>query len=284
MSRINRIIPFSWWPANWGTSGTQRDEARANYEWDGEDLERKLLEIRHPMKDSMAYRLASLQLDYRYHRIGEYEYGLGMIANDPQLSSLERQRETARYLNRFGKITREELEFQLFELDHEVKSSPAYQRDLLTMEVKWGKKTAEEADQALLLLDHPNKESKEHKIAQAELDWKHAKITENQRDKTIATLNGEPWWCLVGADKKITGDNVQMAVELDWNDHFIEYLESKGWTGRTPDEVMDRWFDSAMRQMLEVDEDGYPLDDGSADPMPLATVNRGREDGLAEYS
>ena len=283
MAKINRIIPFSWWPANWGLTGSRRAVAEAEYHWDGEDLAYKLLDIRHEDQQSKEYRTDKIKLDYRYHKVGEFEYGIGLIENDVKLTEVERQREAAKYLNRFGKLSAEDLEYKLFELSYEVKDTEAYQREKLKLDVRFGKKTEEEAEHELLDMKFDDKSSIDYKVAQLGLELKYGNITQNQHDKEVATLLREPWFNLIGADQRVQGENIQMAIELDWNDFFIQFLESKGWEGRSPDEIVDRWFESAMRQMSDR-ENGDDIDDGSADPMPLAGSRPfKRDDGLTEY-
>jgi hypothetical protein len=283
MAKIKRIIPFGWWPANWGLTGTRRAVAEAEYYWEGEDLAYRLLDIDHEDKDSKEYRTDKLRLDYRYHKIGEFDYGLGLLENDIKLTESEREREIAKYLNRYGRITAEEMEYKLFELSFEVKDTEAYRREKLKLDVRFGKKTEEEADHELLDLQFDDKTSIDYQVKRLGLELKWGNITENQHDKEVATLLREPWFNVVGADQRIQGENVQMAVELDWNEYFVQFLESKGWEGRSPDEIVDKWFESAMRQMLDIEEMGG-IDDGSADPMPLAGSHRfKRDDGLTEY-
>jgi hypothetical protein len=289
MAKIKRLIPFDWLPANWGLTGSRRARAHAEYYLDGEDLAYRLLDIDYPdLSDKecdwqMEYRTDKLKLDYRYHKIGEFEYGLGIIENDVKLSEVERERSIAKYLNKFGRLSAEELEYKLFDLSYEVKDTEAYQRERLKLDIRFGKKTEEQADRELLDIRFADKNSIDYKIGQLAIDLKFGKLTQDQHDKQVATLNKEPWFNMIGADHKIRGDNAQLAIELDWNDLFIQYLEDKGWTGRTPDEIVDKWFEEAMRQMLQID-DPEAIDDGTSDPLPMASLNRvKRDDGLTEY-
>ena len=288
MGKIRRIIPFGFWPAHWGLSGSTRARMHAEYYLDGEDLAYRLLDIDYPdISDkeydwAMEYRTAKLKLDYRYHKVGEFDYGLGIIENDARLTETDRQRQITKYLHKFGRLTAEETEYQLFEVDHEDKESEAYIKGRLKLDVKYGKKDEEAADHELLNLKFEDKNSIEYKIAQSELELKWGNITQNQHEKEVATLLREPWFNVIGADQSFSGENVKMAIELDWNEFFIQFLESKGWTGITPDEIVDRWFESAMKQMMNLD-DLDSLDDGSSDPMPMAGNRTRRDDGLTEY-
>lgn len=285
MGKIRRIIPFGMWPANWGLSGSRRAKTEAEYYWDGEDLAYKLLDLDFPdaLPNDKEYRTAKLKLDYRYHKITEFDYGQGIIENDVHLSEESRERELAKYLHRFGRMTAEELEYKLFELSYAVKGTETYNAEKLKLDIRFGKKTQEEADHELLDLKYKDKTSPEFLKEQLALERKYGNISQNEFEKETATLDKEPWFNFVGADKRISGDSVQAAVELDWNTYFVEYLESQGWTGATPDEVVDRWFEAMMKNMLNVMDDEV-IDDGSTNPMPMAGQNRfKRDDGLTEY-
>lgn len=284
MPKKSHIIPFSWWPSNWGLSGKRRAEAEAEYYWEGKELDYLLLDIRHDDHSSQEYHLDRLKLDYRYHEVDQFEYGLGLITFDPKLNRKEREIESARYLNRLGRISSEELEYKIFDLSYDVKDTEEYLRERLKLDVKWGKKSQEDADRTLLDMKYDDKSSIDYQIAVIGLDLKWGKINQNQHDKSVATLLREPWFNLIGADKVIKGENVRMAIELDWNEFFIEFLESKGWSGVTPDEIVDRWFEEAMRQMLQLEE-LEEIDGGEDSPLPMAGINRNkRDDGLTEYS
>lgn len=282
MGKITRIIPFGMWPANWGLTGKRREEALAEYYWDGEDLAYKLLDIKFDDTGSKEYITERLKLDYRYHKINPYEYGLGMIENNPTISETERDREMAKYQYRHGKMTAEELEYKLFDLSYELKNTDAYKREKLRLDVHFGKKTQEEADHELLDMEYPDKASDGYKKALLNLEFKYGNISQNDYDRDMATINKEPWFDFKGADKRISGNVVQAAVELDWNPYFVEFLEQQGWTGATPDEIVDSWFENMMKQMLNVFEEDI-IDDGTADPMPMAGRGNKRDDGLTEY-
>jgi hypothetical protein len=284
MAKIPRLFPFGFWPANWGLEGSRKATAYAEYYYEGEELAYKLLEIQYPEQADKEYRSAKLKLDYKYHKVGEFDYGLGLIENDTKLTEVDRQREMSKYLAKFGKITPEELEYRLFELSYAVKDTEAYQKEKLKLDVRFNKKTEEQADHELLDMQFTDKDDVKYQIEKIKLDRKYGKLDQNAFEKQEATLLKEPWFNWIGSDQKITGDNVQLAIELDWNEYFITFLEQQGWSGVTPDEIVDKWVEEMMRQQLNVDAAGDPLDDGTADPMPLASTTRTRrDDGLTEY-
>ena len=82
MAKKNRTIPFDWLPASWGLSGESYDEAKANYELDGEDLARALVDIR--VKDPEANRAAHIKLDFAHGLITEYEHDYRLAASEQE--------------------------------------------------------------------------------------------------------------------------------------------------------------------------------------------------------
>lgn len=45
MAKKKRLLPFGWLPGHWGLSGSMRELAKAEYELEGEELDRRKLEI-----------------------------------------------------------------------------------------------------------------------------------------------------------------------------------------------------------------------------------------------
>ena len=76
------------------------------------------------------------------------------------------------------------------------------------------------------------------------------------KEKEEASKKGEPW---VGVlDTKVNPDNIKNGFfELDWNNEFIEQLLDAGYTGESNEEIVDAWFKTIARQVLE---------DGGEDP------------------
>jgi len=72
------------------------------------------------------------------------------------------------------------------------------------------------------------------------LDFKYKDITEKEFDKRRATISNEPWVDIVNLSLDKT-NVAQGAMELDWNEAFIEYIGKAGYTGATPEEAVDSW-------------------------------------------
>lgn len=105
----------------------------------------------------------------------------------------------------------------------------------------------EELEKALAAIDAKTDEDKS--IAELEIDLKNGKISQSDFDKKIAELKNEPW---VNVNKMgINPDTAQAGfVELDWNDHFIKFLHDNGYTGKSDEDVVNKWFNDVCRTVL----------------------------------
>lgn len=70
-----RLIPFRLTPASWGLVGDAYLEAEAHYNFKGEELDRRLLEIRlrHDPDGFTKWKLGLLDIERRYGKLTEYE-------------------------------------------------------------------------------------------------------------------------------------------------------------------------------------------------------------------
>ena len=80
------------------------------------------------------------------------------------------------------------------------------------------------------------------------------------KEKEEATKNKKPW---VGVlDTKVNPDDIKNGFfELDWNNEFIEQLLDAGYTGETNEQIVDAWFKTIARQILE--DEGLDPDRGA---------------------
>lgn len=69
-------------------------------------------------------------------------------------------------------------------------------------------------------------------------------------EKEAATLKGEPWVSVLGIE--LDADNVGSgAFNLDWNDKFVAKLVRAGYRGKTDQDIVDQWFQTICRSVLE---------------------------------
>ena len=79
-------------------------------------------------------------------------------------------------------------------------------------------------------------------------------------EKEEATQKGEPWVAVL--DTKINEDNIRNGFfELDWNNEFIEKLLDAGYKGETNEQIVDGWFKTIARNILQ--EEGMDEERGA---------------------
>ena len=76
-------VPFGYLPGHWGLKGRTRERAKAEYELEGYELEKRLLEIDHedPTEEIR-------KLDLKWGKITQYEYDLE-LAGDDKIAQLD---------------------------------------------------------------------------------------------------------------------------------------------------------------------------------------------------
>ena len=80
------------------------------------------------------------------------------------------------------------------------------------------------------------------------------------KEKEEATKSGEAWVAVL--DTKINEDNIRNGFfELDWNNEFIEKLLDAGYKGETNEQIVDGWFKTIARNILQ--EEGMDEDRGA---------------------
>ena len=89
-----------------------------------------------------------------------------------------------------------------------------------------------------------------------------------EAEKEAATKAGEPWVAVL--DTQINPENIRNGFfELDWNNEFIEQLLDAGYQGESPEEIVDAWFKTLARQMLEEDGVNSDRDMGHIKVVPM---------------
>ena len=90
------------------------------------------------------------------------------------------------------------------------------------------------------------KKPKETKKLTAEEERRAVLAKENEE----ATKNKQPWVAVL--DTKVNPENIRNGFfELDWNNEFIEQLLDAGYSGETNEQIVDSWFKTIARQVLE---------------------------------
>lgn len=105
----------------------------------------------------------------------------------------------------------------------------------------------EDLEKVLAELDAESEEDKE--VARLKVDLKNEKISQTDYEKKVAEIRKEPWVTVVGMG--VNPENVvQGYFELDWNDEFVKMLQEAGLTGKSDEEVVNRWFNGICKTVL----------------------------------
>jgi hypothetical protein len=67
-------IPFSLHPRHWGLQGKDRRIAQAKYELSGRELDIALKDIEIDDHDSIEYKLAILDIDFKFKKLSQHEF------------------------------------------------------------------------------------------------------------------------------------------------------------------------------------------------------------------
>ena len=204
----NKLIPFSWMPGSWGLRGQIRLEAEAAYYLEGEELDRKIVEIRYSDKPK-DLEIENIALDLKYEKIDEYEHDLRVLQANYHDAA--------------------ELAIEVIHLDLKHEKISEYDHDL-----------------AILRTQHIE-DTPGYDLAFYELEFKHGHITEIVYQKETSTIRGEPWVGILESgfepDKGLSG----LYFALDWNKRWINKLVESGYSGATEQEIIDRWFSDVCR-------------------------------------
>lgn len=102
-------------------------------------------------------------------------------------------------------------------------------------------------EKALALIDAESEIDKE--IALLEVDYKHEEIGKVEFEKKVAELKEEPYVNIL--EMGVNPDNaVAGFIELDWNDHFVKMLHDNGYTGKSDEDVVNKWFNDVCKTVL----------------------------------
>jgi hypothetical protein len=177
--------------------------------------------------------------------------------------------------------TGKELDLKLLDIDHEPNTS-SWLRKKLEISKKYNDISDKEYAYSLLELSY-DKNSPEFKLSQLELDKQYKNIPENEYKKQRATINGEPW--VVVLSEYQPGNGLSgLAVELDWNEKFVDQLRQNGYSGVSDEHIVQQWFAEICRGVAEEEgilDDMYPITDSAMPqfgPKIIKTQNTNKTD------
>ena len=124
-----------------------------------------------------------------------------------------------------------------------------------------------EGDELEEILADLNADSDSDKeLAKLEVQLKNGKIGQYEIDKKVAELKEQPYVNVLKLD--VNPENAKAGyMELDWNDHFVKFLHSNGYTGESDEAVVNKWFNDVCRTVLvqEMQDQDYGLQEGETD-------------------
>lgn len=130
------------------------------------------------------------------------------------------------------------------------------------------------------------KNEREQDLRLSELDLEFGHIKEEEHAKKIATLNNEPYVRVVNVDLD-EGAPGTGHFELDFNEHFVEFLANNGYEGVEEGEIVDAWFNDLCTNIVisNLEDDAGNLKSYDSNSKEGSVIQRlRRDDGLAEYS
>jgi len=145
-----------------------------------------------------------------------------------------------------------ELEMRLLEIKKEDFDPKDYKQKSLDLNLKHGKITREEYDRSIVELIE---DAVQRDLALLELDQREGKLSEMEYSKKSATLRKEPWVTVINMDFS-KGNSLEGSFELDWNQPFVDKLKAEGYTGPTPDNIVNQWFMEVCRNVAMEEFDG----------------------------
>lgn len=91
---------------------------------------------------------------------------------------------------------------------------------------------------------------KKKKVDEPKDQEQNPKMKALMAEKEKATKEGKPWVAVLNTH--INKDNIKNGFfELDWNNEFIEQLIDAGYKGESNEEIVDRWFKTIAKNILE---------------------------------
>ncbi len=145
-----------------------------------------------------------------------------------------------------------ELEAKLLEINKREIPENDYNKQSIELQYKY--KKLDEADYHKNLAALIQNEE-QRTLAFLEIEYREGTIGELEYNKRLATLKSEPWVNVVNMDFT-KASSLEGSFELDWNEHFVTKLKSEGYTGPTPDNIVNQWFMELCRNIALEEFDG----------------------------
>ena len=230
-----------------------------NY-YEGYEKDLELCKLYHG-HDAEDYETNLLKIKLKNGLIDQEKYDRALLEfNFDEWDDNDIEVETLKLDLKYGHIDNETYDKNLAALTH-VSDSEDLKRELLKIDLKYNNISPEMYDRELtkvLYVDHPGTKLDEEFLR---IDLKYNKITKTEYDKKIASLLHKPYVNIISSDYDPTQNINGLAVELDWNQEFIELLRTYGYSGKTDFQLVDKWFDDVCRSVGQKMEEESDFDE-----------------------
>lgn len=250
-------------PWTWGLSGPKYEEAEARYYLTGEDLDRKLIDLRWH-EDTHVRHLKHLEYDLKIGKISAYDFDIRMLEfGGKGTDALARAEVDLKH----HKI--DSYQFDLITAMQSTKDGPDRVVAMAEVDLKHDKIDMYAFETAVAMAR--TKEGQEREIALLDIDLKHGKITAKAHEKGVATAKSEPWIGIINDGFDLAQGLNGVFFEFDWNTYWIDYLKLAGYYGPTDEDIVEMWFNDVCRSMAAQSES---LDFDEADFSPGSPILR----------
>lgn len=139
-----------------------------------------------------------------------------------------------------------ELDCELARINH-ADDTQKLATALVQIDLAHGKIDQYAADIKVAEIEHA-KDAAALDLAKLNIELKHNKVSPQEHERKQADLLGEPYMAM----PKISWDPADPSktfFELDYNNHFVEYLRANGYVG-SDDDIINRWLNDVCSSIL----------------------------------
>jgi hypothetical protein len=129
---------------------------------------------------------------------------------------------------------------------------------VLKLDLKYNRISELEYDDQMATMEATGEDDAKMRRLAAQL--KHGVISITEFEKKQAEILQEPWVNIVKME--INPETATAGyVELDWNEHFVKMLSENGYTGRSDEDLVNKWFNDVCRTVLiqEMSDQDYGM-------------------------
>lgn len=190
--------------------------------------EKKLLLSRYAnsLINEQEFQKLNNELLFNANEIDGYTYKLNIIKQNTELTEFETDKAILELKLHFGKITKDNFDKDVIELEFKNKNISEFERDIALA------KFHSNPDEAILYAE-----------------YNHKRISEQEYEVRLSTLQTKPYGRLI-IDY---AGNKTINFAVVHNPLLIAELRKEGHFGMTDDEIIDSWAESAFRSYLGVE-------------------------------